>query len=215
MGRQVYAYGNVTYLGNGDLGTASNPSTPITPLTADSSTVPCAAGTTDLGLTTGHSSGTAVTIRLCAVSNLSSSGSESNAGNSYSIRGANGRAIVNSRVSGAVYTLVQAAKASGLTVSAISSFRTYQHQVDLYTCYINHKKGCKLAAKPGYSNHELGLAVDFDGLAAGSASGCSFSVSPTPKLWTWLRAHALTYGYRQLAAEHWHWDPTTGSQTMC
>jgi hypothetical protein len=182
-------------------------STPVTPVTADSSGVPCASGTRDLGVRrTGGSH--PVSVRLCAVPNLRSSGSESTAGTTYYVAGANGSAIVNSRVSGAVLALVSSARGAGLTLGAGSSFRTNQHQADLFACYRAGR--CAVAAAPGNSNHELGLAIDFAG--PDGRSGCTYTkgVNP-PAVWTWLRAHASTWGFHQYSGEHWHFDTSTGS----
>ena len=55
-------------------------------------------------------------------------------------------------------------------------------------------------ARPGFSQHERGLAVDFAeggrGLTRGSAG------------YRWLRANAGRYGLRNLPSEPWHWSTT-------
>ena len=56
-----------------------------------------------------------------------------------------------------------------------------------------------LTALPGKSNHENGLAVDFQ---------CDGSTirSTTNECFIWLQANAKTYGYYNLASEPWHWS---------
>jgi hypothetical protein len=162
----------------------------------DNSTgVACADGTKDLGIQDGYHGGTKVKIRICAVSNLPSSGEES-AGN-YGVSGANGKAIVNSRVSGAVYAMAAAAKKDGVSLTANSAFRTMAHQQALCPCDGVH------VAVPGTSNHQMGLAIDFGGglpATPGPISGNQF--------WDWLSKNADKFSYKNYPKEAWHWSPT-------
>lgn len=161
----------------------------------DSSTsVACAPGTNDLGTQDGYYQGRKVPIKACAIPGLPSGGEESNGG--YGVSGANGLAIVNSRVSGAVLAMVQAAKKDGVSLAANSSFRTMAHQEALCPCDGVH------VARPGTSNHQMGLAIDFSTLPStpGPVSGNAF--------WNWLSANAAKYGYKNYPAEAWHWSPT-------
>lgn len=150
--------------------------------------VSCAANTKDLGIQDGYTDGKKVKIRVCAVPNLPSSGEESN--NGYGVSGAGGGAVVNSRVSGAVYAMVDAAKKDGVNLTAGSSFRTMSHQQALCPC-----DGVSVA-HPGYSNHQMGLAIDF---SISSQSG---------QFWNWLSNNAADFGYKNYAPEPWHWSPT-------
>ena len=54
-------------------------------------------------------------------------------------------------------------------------------------------------ARPGSSNHERGLAVDFttNGHVIASRSDPAF---------LWLEEHAATYGFHNLPSEPWHWS---------
>lgn len=196
---------------------------------ADSSGVPCAAGTTDLGVSDGWYRGTAgtpvrVPIRLCAVPNLASSGAESNRGTRFSINNANGNAIVNSRVSGAVYSMISDMKAAGITTRALSSYRSMRHQQVLCNKDSKCRNGCyDFVAQPGTSNHQMGIAIDFAGLstkAAGAtkvrgatcatragASCATRARAQNSGVWRWLNAHAADYGFKQYALEAWHWEP--------
>ncbi|MBQ9017991.1 glucosaminidase domain-containing protein [Candidatus Saccharibacteria bacterium] len=125
---------------------------PITPLSVSSESIACDSHTVDLGVyENAHISGNKISIRKCSIPNIIQAGSET------------GYAIVNSRVSGAFYALAARYKEqTGNTLSAESSLRTYEQQTILYNCYI--EKNCNngnLAAVPGTSNHEGGLAIDF------------------------------------------------------
>jgi hypothetical protein len=68
-------------------------------------------------------------------------------------------------------------------------------QTELYNC----APGCtggNPAAKPGYSNHQMGFAFDFSN---GSSS------------WSWMRGNAEKYGYKWLGTKDpVHWSTTGG-----
>lgn len=48
----------------------------------------------------------------------------------------------------------------GVSVSIVSAFRSRAHQQRLYDGWIRRLPGYNLAAPPGHSNHERGLAID-------------------------------------------------------
>jgi hypothetical protein len=173
----------------------------------ESVSIDCASGTEDLGIHLGYNRGSPAQYRLCAVSNLPSTASESTPGNQHYIEGAAGKAIVNSRVSGAVYAMVEAARADGVNLAASSTFRSNDHQTYLYNCYLT--KSCNngnLAAAPGNSNHQSGVAIDFSGMST-SLSGCRNSPSAFPSF-VWLNNNASSYGYSAtVESECWHWSP--------
>jgi hypothetical protein len=62
----------------------------------------------------------------------------------------------------AAAALAAAVKARGTTMSVNSALRTLPQQYLLYRWYKTGKCGIGLAASPGTSNHESGLAVDID-----------------------------------------------------
>lgn len=165
----------------------------------DSSGIACAANTKDLGLQDGYHAGQKMRIRICAVPNLKSSGSESNG--QFGVTGANGAAVVNSRVSGSVYAMVEAAKKDGVTLEANSSFRSMAHQQQL----CNNDAGCRsgnytMVGKPGTSNHQAGIAIDF------SEGGST--ISKGTRSWNWLNSNASKFSYKPYSAEAWHWSPS-------
>ena len=181
---------------------------------SDSTSIPCAPGTTDLGVHDGYHSSNKIPVRLCAVDNLRSTATESVPSSPFYIKsanaGANRHAIVNSRVSGPVQAMVRDMKAAGVSVSAFSTYRSMERQTDLCA----KDPGCKvgdyeLQAKPGTSNHQMGLALDFSGrrVKLPGATCAAPAKSPNDPVWKWLVAHAGDYGYRQYAAESWHWEP--------
>lgn len=83
-----------------------------------------------------------------------------------------------------------AARADGINLSATSGFRTMAEQQSLYAQY-----GSPRAARPGYSNHQNGIAMDIGGVGGrGTAAD------------RWLLANASRFGFRNLPSEYWHYD---------
>jgi hypothetical protein len=94
----------------------------------------------------------------------------------------------------AFYVMQQAAAKQGVAIKISSGFRTMAEQQYLYNCYLN--KNCNngnLAAKPGYSNHQSGHALDLNTSAGGVLA--------------WLNANGSAYGFkRTVPSEAWHWE---------
>ena len=178
----------------------------------DSSDVFCYAGTDDLSIHTGYVSGQPVQMRLCALPNLSSTSSESQPGSTWYVEGADGHAIVNSRMSEAWFKLVEAAKNDGILLEASSSFRTMEHQKSLCNAACRAGDNSAVAA-PGHSSHQAGTAIDFANMGR-SVSGTAFKRGATCEsrafvntpAYQWLVANAAAYGLKQYATEAWHWD---------
>jgi hypothetical protein len=167
----------------------------------------CDPRTTTLGEVDGYESGTKTRIQVCAIPNLSSNGLESDPSSSYYIQGASGKAIVNASVSRSTFEMVEAAKAQGTILSGASTFRSNQHQQALYSDYQNGTGN--EAARPGYSNHQMGLAIDFDISKCPTTIGGKCAAPGEPE-WDWLNVNASRFGFSQYSGEAWHWS-TTGN----
>lgn len=104
--------------------------------------------------------------------------------------------LVEKRTAAAFIGLRQAAIRDGITLKLNSGFRSMEEQQRLYTKYLT--QGGATAAKPGYSNHQRGTALDI-------ATGGSFE-TPTYK---WLAANAPSFGFNnnegRAVREPWHW----------
>lgn len=94
----------------------------------------------------------------------------------------------------AFYLMAQAAAADGVTLKVNSGFRTMAEQQYFYNCYINCScNNCNVAAKPGYSNHQSGHALDIN--------------TASPGVYNWLANHGGSYGWeRTVPSEDWHWE---------
>lgn len=188
---------------NGSTGTPNTGGKIVGDPYTDTTEVACAEGTRDIGVQDGYTNGVMFKVRLCSLPNLPSNGQADNPGGEFSTDGADGHAIVNSRVSGAWYSLIEAAKADGINFSVNSSFRSAGHQQKLW----NKNPNSEEVARPGYSSHQAGVALDFNNMS-GKKNGatCSNRATNGGAGYKWLVANAATYGFKQYAVEAWHWD---------
>jgi zinc D-Ala-D-Ala carboxypeptidase len=91
--------------------------------------------------------------------------------------------------------MVKAAKAERVNVVAISGYRSYDHQASLYDSYVQQygqETADTIAARPGHSEHQTGLAMD-----VGNASGvCALQdcFEDTP-VGVWVAKNAHKYGF--------------------
>ncbi len=90
------------------------------------------------------------------------------------------------------------AQAAGVSLYIVSGFRTMEEQEYLYGCYVDCDcNNCNLAASPGYSNHQSGLALDLNTSDWG--------------VYDWLARHGADYGFhRTVPSEDWHWEYLDG-----
>lgn len=177
---------------------------------SDSTDIACAPETIDLGIHNAYVEGTEVPSRLCALPNLPSRGAESLTTSSYYVDGADGLAIVNSRVSGAWFSLIDSANKAGHNLSAASSFRRNEHQQNLW---VSLGMNTQLVATPGHSPHQAAVAIDFSGMGDKNTSFVSNANCETRRsVWDsdayrWLAENAYPLvGLKQYAAESWHFD---------
>lgn len=186
---------------------------PIPPLDAPSDTILCPTETPSLGKIDLYLNGVKKPANICKLPNVKCTNEECNGGYGMPTN-PNGYAIVNSRVAGAWYALVEAAKKDGITITTNSSLRTNQHQRELclgVAHSINADGTCKslsdLVASQGFSPHEGGYAMDIQ--EAGHTTGgqtCSSRASTGTATYNWLKANASKFGIYQYSAESWHWD---------
>jgi len=160
---------------------------------ADTSSVVCAPGTEDLGVSDGYSSGDRYEIRLCGIPGIPSTSREDP-----------GIIRVNSVVSANWLGLSEAASAAGITLRAHTSHRSMEYQQDLYNRYINGRGN--RAATPGTSNHQMGYAVDFVMDKPNlELKECQANPSRYP-IYEFLATNAPSFNiHARLEDECWHW----------
>jgi LAS superfamily LD-carboxypeptidase LdcB len=98
---------------------------------------------------------------------------------------------VEKSTSDAFLRMREAARRDGVQIKVVSGFRSYSEQDYLYRLYLQGRGN--LAARPGYSNHQDGHALDLNTAA--------------PGVYSWLSRHGRSYGFiRTVPSEDWHWE---------
>ena len=85
--------------------------------------------------------------------------------------------------------LVQGAAADGLNIYLSSGFRSYEYQSEIYNNYVNEygqATADTFSARPGYSEHQTGMAIDVNII--------DDSFAGTPEA-NWIEAHCNEYGF--------------------
>ena len=88
--------------------------------------------------------------------------------------------------------MFNAAKESNLKIVISSGYRSYNEQKETYDSYVERygaKKADTLAARPGYSEHETGLALD---ITTGGATKDTFDTTDEFK---WLQENSYKFGF--------------------
>jgi len=124
-------------------------------------------------------------------------------------------ATISAKAADDFQALFLAAQAAGQTVSVTSSYRSYSTQTATYNYWVSISGAAgadEYSARPGYSEHQTGFAVDF----ANSDGSCSLNCFGTTSQYAWLQDNAATYGFIQryyagkenvtgYMAEEWHY----------
>ncbi len=114
----------------------------------------------------------------------------------------------------AYVSMWNAAKAEGLTLIINSSYRNFASQERVYNnikASSGEKEADKVAARPGHSEHQTGLAIDV--FEINNQSTSTFKDSPA---YTWLKENAHLFGFIErypenkeyltgYSFESWHW----------
>ncbi|MGN6694733.1 MAG: M15 family metallopeptidase, partial [Aquihabitans sp.] len=114
---------------------------------------------------------------------------------------------VNCAIKDQLNNMMNDARSKGVSLSG-GGYRDPAQQIALrrahcgssyYAIYQMPSSSCRPpTARPGTSQHEVGLAIDFDNCSYGSAS------------YNYLKGNAASFGFYNLPSESWHWS-TTGS----
>lgn len=104
-------------------------------------------------------------------------------------------------------TMAEAAKQNGIHLIIDSGYRSEWYQTKIFKRLMDKGKSfeevARYVAPPGYSEHMLGLAVDF------SPSDWRFVKSP---VYPWLKEHGVQFGFAETYPEKAHnkrpWEPS-------
>lgn len=121
--------------------------------------------------------------------------------------------VLSAKAAPSFNELMAAANAAGVPLAVTSSYRSYSSQVSTYAYWVNTsgKTGADTySARPGYSEHQTGLAFDV------SSNGCVLSCFGSSSAYAWMQENASTYGFIQryytgseattgYTSEEWHY----------
>ena len=111
-------------------------------------------------------------------------------------------------------SMMASASAAGVGFGISSAYRSYANQLATYNNWVAVNGSVAAAdtvsARPGFSEHQTGLAVDL------RAGGCTLGCFGTSSQYAWLQSNAGEYGFIErypvgltsitgYAAEPWHW----------
>lgn len=92
--------------------------------------------------------------------------------------------------------MVEAATRAGKVLAITDGFRSYPDQKFLHDGWTERRPGFNLAARPGYSKHQSGVAIDFS-VPGGNGN----------PVYEWMKLHAPSFGWvRTVSNEAWHWE---------
>jgi len=122
--------------------------------------------------------------------------------------------LMRSVAAGYMQQMMQAAAAAGLPFGLTSAYRSYNDQVATYNNWVqvngSTTSADTVSARPGYSEHQTGLAADLD------TGSCVLECFGTTAQYTWLKQNAANYGFIErypsgltgvtgYSPEPWHW----------
>lgn len=102
----------------------------------------------------------------------------------------------------AALAMLEAAAEDGVRLELNSGFRSMAEQRALWDAY---QAGTgNLAARPGYSNHQGGIAVDVD---TDGQKQADVERGRLTRPYRWLEENAARFGFvRTVPSEPWHWE---------
>ena len=91
--------------------------------------------------------------------------------------------------------MAAAAGTAGAAIGVHSPYRSYSQQVSVFKHWVDvhgYTRALQLSARPGHSEHQTGLAVDFRSDPPVDTLATSWGATPAGK---WMRNHAWEYGF--------------------
>lgn len=168
----------------------------IAALTASSAGLSCPDGTSDEGTATAYYEGSGVPIRLCSLDGVTDLG---------------GRPVLmNAMIAPSFLEFYRDAQSVGVELTFTSSYRSHVTQQSIYASSPGN------AARPGWSNHEFGMAFDVGGFSASYnrnncgttqtlEKACAYpGTGAELEKWKKLRSVGLKHGMYIHDQEFWH-----------
>lgn len=94
-----------------------------------------------------------------------------------------------------LHAMSEAADAAGNGIGVHSAYRSYDDQKAVFDGWVQefgYARALEVSARPGHSEHQLGLAIDFRSDPGGSPFTGSWGKTPAG---TWMNAHAWEFGF--------------------
>jgi D-alanyl-D-alanine carboxypeptidase len=91
--------------------------------------------------------------------------------------------------------VVRAAARAGHDIGVESAYRSYAEQAEVFDTWVKrygYDRALEVPARPGHSEHQLGVAVDFRNEPGGASHDGQFGSTPAGK---WMKAHAWRFGF--------------------
>jgi hypothetical protein len=106
--------------------------------------------------------------------------------------GVTGGGLIRRVAFGDLKTMATAARKAGTPLGSVSAYRSYKQQASLFNTYVKgygFDKATTFSARPGHSEHQLGLVIDF------ADAGSTKFVSEASGAGRWLSKNAWKYGW--------------------
>jgi D-alanyl-D-alanine carboxypeptidase len=91
--------------------------------------------------------------------------------------------------------MAAAAAAAGNEIGVRSAYRSFASQESVFASWVSslgYQRALEVSARPGHSEHQLGLAIDFRSEPADASLTTTWASTPAGK---WMKAHAWEYGF--------------------
>ncbi|WP_239437145.1 M15 family metallopeptidase [Arthrobacter alpinus] len=105
--------------------------------------------------------------------------------------------LLRAEAATAAERMFAAAAAQGFTITVKSSYRSYETQVSVYNGYVAGKGEAaadSTSARPGFSEHQSGLALDIGDADAGTACDFNSCFEDAPAA-QWVATHGSEFGF--------------------
>jgi D-alanyl-D-alanine carboxypeptidase len=102
---------------------------------------------------------------------------------------------MNADALGALEPMLDGASAAGYDIRVVSGYRSYadqQYTYDYWVGQLGQAEADRVSAKPGYSEHQLGVTADLGSADFGWDLTDTFGATPDGQ---WLAGHAVEYGF--------------------
>ena len=114
---------------------------------------------------------------------------------STSLAGIGGGGKVRAVMIDDLRAMTEAAALADAGIGVQSAYRSFESQktvFDSWVAALGYQRALEVSARPGHSEHQLGLALDVRSAEGGSPFTGTFGSSPAGK---WMKAHAWEYGF--------------------